>query len=124
MEEIKKVANGSPPEIAISHRDWSATIQLDSFTESLLHRSYVLARSLLDYRFGNFLVDIRDSISSDTARMRHKGRIIMDGFSFFFDSTLKDHFPEPPNLNTLKFEQTSCPRETTSTPNDSSPTPS
>jgi hypothetical protein len=104
MEEIGKVADGSPPDAAISRRDWNPTLHTGEFRDKLVIRSYEMARSLLEYRPGNFLVDIRDGIVVDAVFLKHRNEIPVVDFAYFFDKALKDHFPDPPNLTTLKFE--------------------
>lgn len=128
--EVSRVSMGEDPESAISFREWgSPSWKEQSVCERLLSRFFDLARSLHSERTGNFMSDFKGQIESEVIISRLKkspaeASLWTSFDSETFDRLLRDRFPDPPNLTTLKFEETSCPQETTSTPSDSSPTPS
>lgn len=104
--ELESVASGtSNADAAISYRDWTA--QGSGSHENILSLTYDMSRSLLAERSYDFLRDIFiafDGIWINTPNGRFVTRVLPERAMPIVMELVEKHFPEPPNLKTLRFE--------------------
>jgi hypothetical protein len=104
--ELESVASGTiNADSAISYRDWTA--QSSGLHEKILSLTYDMARSLLAERSYDFLRDIFiafDDIWMNASNGRGGTRLLMGKVMHIAMDLVAKHFPEPPNLKTMRFE--------------------
>jgi hypothetical protein len=105
LHELGCVASGSNPADVISCPDWIA--QGDDAPEKILSLSCEMARSLITGRYGDFLRNLFVEFGGTWVKT-HSGigaSLILSGrCAEIVVELVEKHFPEPPNLKTMRFE--------------------